>query len=167
MGIYGFDPVTGHFTHAFEGFTALEIPSCAAANDLESENLIALATAPDMLRERWNGTAVVLRDDLPVVDPRAVMSITPRQLFIALASPPWNFITAEEAVSAAATGALPANVETAIAALDPASEMAARVTWARMQEVRRTDPLVALMAATQPGLTDDTLDDFFAFARNL
>lgn len=167
MGIYGFDPVTGHFTHAFEGFTALEIPSCATANGLESENLIALETAPDMLTERWNGTAVVPRDDLPVVDPRAAISITPRQLFIALASPPWNFITAEEAVAAAATGALPANVETAIASLDPASELAARVTWARMQEVRRTDPLVALLATTQPNLTDELLDQFFAFASTL
>lgn len=167
MGIYGFDPVTGNFTHAFEGFTALEIPSCAAANGIDAENLVALEVEPDMLTERWDGAAVVPRNDLPVNDPRAAMWITPRQLFIALASPPWNFISTAEAVAAAATGAMPANVEAAIASLDQHSQLAARVTWARMQEVRRTDPLVTLLAGTQPGLTDEILDQFFAFARNL
>ena len=98
---------------------------------------------------------------------REAMVISPRQLFIALASPPFEFIGAEEAVAAAVSGAMPASVEAVVAALPAEQEMAARITWARMQEVRRTDPLVALLAATQPDATDDVLDAFFTFAAGL
>lgn len=94
---------------------------------------------------------------------RAAMAITPRQLFIALASPPWSFITAEEAVAAATVGAMPAAVEAAIAGASPGEQMAARVTWARMQTVERLDPLVAALATIE-GATAEEIDAFFAFA---
>jgi hypothetical protein len=62
---------------------------------------------------------------------RAAMQLTARQLFIGLATA--GFITEEEAVEAARTGALPAAVEAAIAGLPAEAQLAARITWARMR----------------------------------
>lgn len=116
------------------------------------------------------GTIVAAPPALPpIADPdahRRGMEITPRQLFIALASPPWSYITADEAVAAAMTGTMPAAVEAAIAGFDAAAQLAARVTWARMQVVLRLDPLVAALGASQ-GASDAELDDFFAYAATL
>jgi len=71
------------------------------------------------------------------------MQLTARQLFIGVAAA--GFITEEEAIEAACTGALPAAVEAAIATLPGDEQTAARITWARMTLVSRTDPLVALL----------------------
>lgn len=93
---------------------------------------------------------------------RARMSLTPRQLFIGMAAA--GFVTQEEAVDAARTGAIPALVEAAVASLPPLEQTAARVTWARMTQVVRNDPLVALMGSAA-GQTPEQIDAFFeAFA---
>ena len=94
----------------------------------------------------------------PLVERRAAMQLTPRQLFIGLATA--GFISEAEAIAAAAGGAMPAAVEAAIAPLPPEAQLAARITWARMTLVNRTDPLVALLAASQ-GLGEAELDAFF------
>ena len=83
------------------------------------------------------------------------MQPTPRQLFIGLATA--GFITEAEAVAAAGTGAMPTAVEAAIAPLPAEAQLAARITWARMTLVNRTDPLVALLAGSQ-GLGEAELD---------
>lgn len=97
---------------------------------------------------------------------RAAMVITPIQLFVALASPPFNFISQEEAVLAATTGAIPSLVEAAITSLPPADEMIARIKWARMSVVLRLDPMVMLLASAT-GTTEEEIDTFFEFAGNL
>lgn len=84
--------------------------------------------------------------------------ISRRQLLIGLAAQGW--ITAEEAVAAAAGGVMPAAVEAAVAALTPAEQTAARITWAAMSGAYRLDPLVELLAAAQ-GVTAEEVDAFF------
>src|SRR5688572_20812041 len=99
----------------------------------------------------WPAEALLPPDERVPADParltarRAVMQLTPRQLFIGLATA--GFISEAEAIAAAGTGAIPAAVEAAIAPLPPEAQLAARITWARMTLVNRTDPLVALLAA--------------------
>lgn len=90
---------------------------------------------------------------------RAGMSMSPRQLILGLHA--HGFITGEEAVAAATAGAMPAAVATVVATLPADAQIAARVTWARMTVVLRTDPLVDLLAASQ-GLTAAEVDAFFA-----
>lgn len=99
---------------------------------------------------------------------RQETAITARQFFIALASPPWSYITPDEAIAAATHGTMPAAVEAAIAGFDPAAQIAARVTWARPDagRVARLDPLVTALGVSQ-GASDAELDDFFAFAARL
>jgi hypothetical protein len=89
---------------------------------------------------------------------RAEMQLTPRQLFIGLAAA--GLVTDDEAIASAALGTLPAAVEAVVAGLSPAEQTAARITWARMGVVERTDPLVALLAA-QAGKTAEDVDAFF------
>ena len=90
---------------------------------------------------------------------RAGMSITPRQLFIGMVQA--GFCTAEEGVAAATSGTMPVVVESAIAVLSPEDQIAARITWARMQTVERLDPLAGLLA-TAVGITDAEVDAFFS-----
>ncbi|MFD2101874.1 hypothetical protein ACFSKJ_00345 [Tabrizicola soli] len=72
-------------------------------------------------------------------DPRAAIPpLTRRQLFIALHR--LGLITAEEAVGAAATGAVPAALEPTFAALPEPDQTDARVTFAAFQLAYRLDP---------------------------
>ena len=89
---------------------------------------------------------------------RQTMFLTPRQLFIGLVTE--GFITPEEGIAAAATGALPAAVEAAIGGIPAPQQVAARITWARMGTVMRTDPLVNLLGAAE-GVGPEALDAFF------
>lgn len=102
----------------------------------------------------------------PPPDPaiaRARMSLSRRQLLIGLASRGW--ITSEEAVAAATTGAMPTAVAAAVASLPAGDQVAARITWASMSVAQRLDPLVELLAIGQ-GVTPDEVDAFFtAFAQ--
>jgi hypothetical protein len=112
----------------------------------------------------WPAEALLPPEERVPPDPerlaarRAAMQMTPRQLFIGLATA--GFITQAEAIAAAAGGSMPAAVEAAIAPMPPEAQFAARITWARMTLVNRTDPLVALLAAHQ-GLGVAELDAFF------
>lgn len=149
-------------TFIFEGADEASLIESAMANGCAEWVEAAERPAP--------GARLVAGLILPaVVDPdahRRSMEISPRQLFIALASEPWSYITPEEAIAAATAGTMPAAVEAAMAGFDAAAQLAARVTWARMQVVLRLDPLVTALGASQ-GASDAELDDFFAFASGL
>ena len=84
--------------------------------------------------------------------------ISPRQLLIGLADKGW--ITPDEALAAATAGTPPAAVEGVFKALPTEQQLPARITWARMTTVLRTDPLVPLLAAAK-GQDADAVDDFF------
>jgi hypothetical protein len=72
--------------------------------------------------------------------------IPQRQLLIALAAA--GFISAEEALAAAQTGAVPAAIAGIFDLLPAEQALAARITWATMTEVYREDPLInAIVAA--------------------
>jgi hypothetical protein len=72
-------------------------------------------------------------------------TITSRQLFIAMAHA--ELISADEALAAAQTGAIPAVIDGTIATLPNDQQLVARITWARMRDVERANPLVALVGA--------------------
>lgn len=89
---------------------------------------------------------------------RMNMTITPRQLFIGMVQA--GFCTPEEGVAAATTGAMPEAVETAISGLSTDAQVAARITWARMQSVERLNPLVDLLG-NAVGISAEQIDAFF------
>ena len=105
----------------------------------------ALALAPGGLRGGGERMKIVADPTARLAARRAEMRLTARQLFIGLERA--GFITEEEAIEAARTGALPAAVEAAIAMLPAEEQTAARITWARMTLVERTNPMVALLGA--------------------
>ena len=89
-------------------------------------------------------------------DPQAaILPLTRRQLFIALHR--LGLITAEEAVAAAATGAVPAALEPTFAALPEPDQTDARVTFAAFQLAYRLDPLTAMIARAA-GKTEEEID---------
>jgi hypothetical protein len=93
-----------------------------------------------------------------------VPPITRRQLLIGLGPEVdggMGYITAEEALAAAQTGAVPAAVEAVIQTLPEAQRNPARITWATMTLVEIDHPLVPLLAATQ-SLSEAQLRAFFA-----
>lgn len=85
----------------------------------------------------------------------ALPPLSRRQVFIALHR--LGLITAEEAVAAAATGAVPAALEPVFAGLPEPEATDARVTFASFQVAYRLDPLTT-MIATAGGLDDDAID---------
>jgi hypothetical protein len=90
--------------------------------------------------------------------PPVPAEISPRQLLIGLAAKGW--ITPEEALAAATAGTPPAVIEGVFASLPADQQLAARITWARMTTVLRTDALVPLLAATK-GQSEADVDAFF------
>lgn len=95
---------------------------------------------------------------LPVPD------ITRRQLLLIL--PKVGVITAQEALAAAQTGAVPATIQSYFALLSDDDRLAAEITWATMSICERQNPLVLGLAA-QLNLTDEQVDDFFRQASML
>jgi len=87
--------------------------------------------------------------------------ITRRQLLIALAAA--GFISAEEALAAAQTGAVPAAIAGIFDLLSAEEALAARITWATMTEVYRQDPLIAAIVAAGVA-TAEQVDELFRMA---
>ena len=85
----------------------------------------------------------------------AIPPLTRRQVFIALHR--LGLITADEAVAAAATGAVPAALEPVFAALPEPDQTDARVTFAAFQMAYRLDPMTEMIAAAS-GMTDEEID---------
>ncbi len=85
----------------------------------------------------------------------ALAPLTRRQMFIALHR--LGLITAQEAVAAAATGAVPAALEPAFAALPEPDQTDARVTFAAFQMAYRLDPMTVMIASVG-GLAEAEVD---------
>jgi hypothetical protein len=100
----------------------------------------------------------------PPPPPLPVTSITRRQLILILLQN--GYITADEAVAAAATGAIPAFISGYFASLSAADRAVATVTWASMSECVRSDPMLASLA-TANNLSSTQLDALFAKASTL
>lgn len=96
--------------------------------------------------------------------PPVPVEISPRQLLLALTGA--AIITEAEALAAARTGAVPASIDAIFATLPGPAAFAARVTWARMTVVLRSDPMVAALAASR-GMDGAAVDDFFRTAAGL
>ena len=90
----------------------------------------------------WDGA--VFRPPEPAPEPVPNV-ISRRQLLIALAAA--GFISAEEALAAAQTGAVPAVIGGIFDRLPAEQALAARITWAAMTEVYRGDPLIGALVA--------------------
>ena len=135
-----------------EEFGAYEVPEPAApaAGKYEASRKLTGTTRP-----KWTATYA----DIPSPGPEPVpIEISPRQLLIGLAAKGW--ITPEEALAAATAGTPPAVIEGVFTSLPAEQQLAARITWARMTTVLRTDPLVPLLAATK-GQSNADVDEFF------
>lgn len=85
----------------------------------------------------------------------AIPPLTRRQVFIALHR--LGLITADEAVAAAATGAVLAALGPVFAALPEPDQTDARVTFAAFQMAYRLDPMTAMIAAAS-GVTAEQID---------
>lgn len=96
--------------------------------------------------------------------PLVPQEISPTQLFLQLNIA--GFITEQEALDAATSGAVPAAIDSLFATLPAADALAARVRWARMTTCLRTDPLVSALAAAN-SLTPEQVDQFFIDASKL
>jgi hypothetical protein len=91
----------------------------------------------------------------PPAPPPVPDTISRRQLLIALAAA--GFISAEEALAAAQTGAVPAAIAGIFDLLPAEQALAARITWATMTEVYRKDPLIGAIAGALD-LDEATMD---------
>lgn len=90
--------------------------------------------------------------------------ITTRQFLIAAMGA--GFISAEEAIAASTSGAVPASIAASFAELSLAEQVAAQITWAKMTVIGRHEPLV-IAAAAQLGLNDEQVDAFFLQAATI
>lgn len=96
--------------------------------------------------------------DPPDIDPLLPAPlITRKQLIIGLLSD--AFITPEEAMAAAQTGAVPAVIQGIFDAQisDPVEKAKAVVTWASMRDVLRNDPITVMIQQSR-GITASQLD---------
>lgn len=100
----------------------------------------------------------------PPPPPVKIKAITRRQLLLILLQQ--NLITPDEAVAAAATGAMPAMVAGYVNSLPVDQQVPAQITWAAMSVCDRADPMLAALAALQ-NYTSDQLDALFATASRL
>lgn len=106
----------------------------------------------------WDGAAFLP----PAPGPEPVPDvITRRQLLIALAAA--GFISAEEALAAAQTGAVPAAIAAIFDLLSVEEALAARITWATMTEVYRQDPLIGAIVAAAVASAEQ-VDELFRVA---
>jgi len=106
----------------------------------------------------WDGAAFLPPEPAPEPVPRV---ISRRQLLIALAAA--GFISAEEALAAAQTGAVPAAIGGIFDLLPAEQALAARITWATMTEVYRGDPLIGAIVAAGVA-TSEQVDGLFLVA---
>jgi hypothetical protein len=95
--------------------------------------------------------------DLPIEDIRAGMTLDRGQFCLALAGA--DILPPAEAIDAA-KGNWPATFDAALASLSDAEKFAAQIEWATAQNVQRTHPLIAMLAAAA-NLSDAQVDTMF------
>lgn len=103
-----------------------------------------------------NGTFI--KPEQPPLSVKPILSISKRQLLIALVNN--NFISDQEAIDAATSGAIPLSMQGLIVS------MADKVTWAAMTVIERDHPLVQAFAQGA-NLDEETLIAFFNQASTL
>lgn len=114
----------------------------------------------------WNGTDFIAPEvsEIPPAPDYSTLTLTVRQFFIMLANS--GYVTPQEAVEAAQTGVVPANIAAVFATLPPDQALAAQITWAKMTTVARNEPLIAAVAASL-GLTEEEIDQFFIVGQTI
>lgn len=95
----------------------------------------------------WDGEAFAPPPPPEPPVPVVPASITRRQLLLALAGA--GLITAEEALAAATTGAVPAMIDAVFAGLPDAEALGARITWATMSVAERDHPLIGALIVAE------------------
>jgi hypothetical protein len=104
-------------------------------------------------------------DAAPVLPPEPpVPSLTRRQLLLALTGA--GFLTPEEALAAATTGAVPAALAAVMASLPLEDQLGISITWASMAVAERSSPLWALLTAAGIA-TEEQIDALFVAGATL
>ena len=98
------------------------------------------------------------------ITPPPIPTITRLQFLLQAATA--SYITQDEALAAATTGAVPALITAVINALPSGQQFAAKVKWAAMTIVERNDPLAGAIAMAL-SLTSAQVDAFFISAGGL
>lgn len=111
--------------------------------------------------QRVNG---VIKEAYDAVSDVVPEFISRRQLLIAL----WrlNFITQQEALAAAQTGAVPVNLQVEFDKLEEPQRTSACISFAAMANCYRNDPLLATIAASK-GFSNEQMDSWFRMAAEL
>ena len=125
-----------------------------------SEAITSIAPYQSLI-DAWTAVDTATPPTPPVVVPA---SISRRQLILMLLQ--LGYITSDEAVAAAQTGALPVLVSGYIASLSTDLQAAAKITWACMSECLRTDQMLSAVASAN-GLTSAQVDTYFIAASKL
>ena len=152
-------PVARYAVVADDGGSVVNVIEAAEGFVVEGATLV-----PDDGTARigggWDGAAFLP----PAPGPEPVPDvISRRQLLIALAAA--GFISAEEALAAAQTGAVPAAIAGIFDLLPVEQALAARITWATMTEVYREDPLIGAIVAAGVATAEQVDALFRAAAR--
>jgi hypothetical protein len=103
----------------------------------------------------WNGTNFIAPE---IIVDNSGLTLTARQFFIMLANS--GYVTPQEAVEAAQSGVVPANIAAVFASLPSEQALAAQITWAKMTTIARNEPLIAAVGASL-SLTSQEIDQFF------
>lgn len=136
-----------------------EVPFLASPNDVEPHGVTLYNNAVAGL---YGTVAAYVAPPAP---PTPIPTeITALQFILQAATD--GIITQSEALSAAQTGAVPTLIQAVFDTLSSEQSFAAKVRWARMTEVPRTDPLVAAVGAAL-NMTTQEMDDFFIAAASL
>lgn len=115
---------------------------------------IAIETDEGAIGDTYSGGIFIK----PEPEIEQILSISKRQLLIALANN--SFISEQEAIDAATSGAIPLSMQGLIVS------MADKVTWAAMTIIERDHPLVQAFAQGA-NLDEETLISFFNQASTL
>ena len=122
---------------------------------------------PEATEEQKVAAQAVMDANLPFLSntptPQPI-TLTARQFFIQLANS--GYVTPQEAVAAAQTGAVPNNIAAVFASLPASDAVAAQITWAKMTQVSEDEPLVAAVAAAM-SLDATHIHEFFVAAAAL
>lgn len=113
----------------------------------------------------WTGSALEPSDEAGS-NPTGLGPISDRQFFQALASAPYNIITPQEALDAVKTGEIPAVMQAVIDGLPEDQQFPATMLIAGATTYQRTNPMVAIFAASQ-NMDEAATNAFWQFAEGL
>lgn len=127
--------------------------------EIPSEKLVIFGVSPSWENNDYKIVPTQIEIDDTATVPVVTLPplLTRRQLLLGLMLD--GFITADEALAAAQTGAVPAAIQATFDAkiTDVIDRARAVVTWATARDILRTDPLTKMLQDSK-GLTDAQLD---------